>query len=81
MPVLEHINVNGVAMVLPLEIKAIGDRSTINSSLNFVGGIVSQLNEIGYIIETEDSDEIFIPRYDGEKQFKYALPIIRDEEI
>ena len=80
-PVLEHINVNGVAMVLPLEIKAIGNSATINSSLNFVGGIVTQFNGIGYIIETEDSDEIFIQRYEGEKQFKYAVPIARDEEI
>jgi uncharacterized protein YlxW (UPF0749 family) len=80
-PVLEHINVNGVAMVLPLEIKAIGDTSTIKSSLYFVGGIVSQLNQIGYTIETEDSDEIFIQRYDGEKQFKYAVPITRNEDI
>ncbi|MFA7549423.1 MAG: DUF881 domain-containing protein [Sedimentibacter sp.] len=80
-PVLEHINVNGVAMVLPLEIKAIGDSYTIKSSLNFVGGIVTQLSQIGYTLETEDSDEIFIQRYDGEKQFKYAVPITRDEEI
>ena len=80
-PVLEYINVNGVAMVLPLEIKAIGDTSTIKSSLYFVGGIVSQLNQIGYTIETEDSDEIFIQRYDGEKQFKYAVPITRNEDI
>lgn len=80
-PVLEHINVNGVAMVLPLEIKAIGDTATINSSLNFVGGIVTQFNQIGYTIETEDSDEIFIQRYEGERQFRYAVPITRDEEI
>jgi len=68
-------------MVLPLEIKAIGNSATINSSLNFVGGIVTQFNGIGYIIETEDSDEIFIQRYEGEKQFKYAVPIAREEEI
>ena len=80
-PVLEHINVNGVAMVLPLEIKAIGNSTTIKASLNFVGGIVSQLNQIGYIIETEDSDEVFIQRYDGEKQFHYAVPINNDEEM
>ncbi|HHZ00109.1 MAG TPA: DUF881 domain-containing protein [Sedimentibacter sp.] len=79
-PVLDHINVNGVAMVLPLEIKAIGNSDTIRASLNFVGGIVSQLKSIGYTIETEDSDEIFIQRYDGEKQFKYAVPVKRDEE-
>ena len=80
-PVLEHINVNGVAMVLPLEIKAIGDKATINSSLNFVGGIVSQFNQIGYIVEREDSDEIFIQSYEGERQFRYAVPITRHEEI
>ena len=79
-PVLDHINVNGVAMVLPLEIKAIGNSATIKASLNFVGGIVSQLKSIGYSIETEDSDEIFIQRYDGEKQFRYAVPVSRDEE-
>lgn len=80
-PVLEHINVNGVAMVLPLEIKAIGDKATINSSLNFVGGIVSQFNQIGYTIEREDSNEIFIQSYEGERQFRYAVPITRHEEI
>lgn len=80
-PVLEHINVNGVAMVLPLEIKAIGNSRTIDASLNFVGGIVMQLNQIGYTIETEESQELFINRYDGEKQFRYAVPITEDEEI
>ena len=80
-PVLEHINVNGVAMVLPLEIKAIGNSRTIDASLNFVGGIVMQLNNIGYTIETEESQEVFINRYDGEKQFRYAVPITEDEEI
>lgn len=79
-PVLDHINVNGVAMVLPLEIKAIGNSRTIDASLNFVGGIVSQLGQIGYTIETANSTEVFINRYDGEKEFKYAVPIIIDEE-
>jgi len=79
-PVLDHINVNGVAMVLPLEIKAIGNSRTIDASLNFVGGIVSQLSQIGYTIETENSTEVFVNRYDGEKEFKYAVPIIIEEE-
>ncbi|MFA9423185.1 MAG: DUF881 domain-containing protein [Sedimentibacter sp.] len=79
-PVLDHINVNGVAMVLPLEIKAIGNSRTIDASLNFVGGIVTQLGQIGYIIETENSPEVFINGFDGEKEFKYAVPIITDEE-
>jgi uncharacterized protein YlxW (UPF0749 family) len=77
-PVLEHINVNGVAMVLPLEIKAIGNPRTIEASLNFVGGIVMQLNQIGYTVETEESKEIFINRYDGERELKYAVPIYED---
>ena len=79
-PVLDHINVNGVALVLPLEIKAIGNYRTIEASLNFVGGIVSQLSQIGYTIETENSSAIFINKYDGEKQFKYAVPITIEEE-
>lgn len=80
-PVLEHININGVAMVLPLEIKAIGNPRTIEASLNFVGGIVSQLSQIGYTVEIDSSQEIFINAFDGEKEFRYAEPITADEEI
>lgn len=79
-PVLDHINVNGVALVLPLEIKAIGNPRTIDASLNFVGGIVTQLEQLGFTIKTEYVDEVFINRYDGEKEFKYAVPIIAEEE-
>lgn len=79
-PVLDHINVNGVAMVLPLEIKAIGNSRTIEASLNFVGGIVTQLEQWGYMVKIENSDEILINGFDGEKEFKYADPISIDEE-
>ncbi|NLJ58497.1 MAG: DUF881 domain-containing protein [Tissierellia bacterium] len=78
-PVLNHINVNGVAMVLPLEIKAIGNYRTIEASLNFVGGIVMQLTQIGYTVEYEvyrEPEKIFINRYDGEIELRYASPII-----
>lgn len=78
-PVLNHINVNGVAMVLPLEIKAIGNYRTIEASLNFVGGIVMQLNQIGYTVEYEiyeSPEEIFINRYDGDRELNYATPVI-----
>ncbi len=78
-PVLDHINVNGVAMVLPLEIRAIGNDKTIKASLNFVGGIVTQMSERGYIIEIESSPDIFINAFDGKKEFRYAEPIINDE--
>lgn len=78
-PVLDHINVNGVALVLPLEIKAIGNSRTIEASLNFVGGIVSQMSEIGFTIETEYLGEIEINKYVGEKEFKYVVPIEKSE--
>lgn len=78
-PVLEHINVNGVAMVLPLEIKAIGFSRTIEASLNFVGGIVSQLNHYGYTVDIENSSEIIINGFNGEKEFKYVEPVASDE--
>lgn len=78
-PVLDHINVNGVALVLPLEIKAIGNSRTIEASLNFVGGIVTQMSEIGFTINTEYLNEIVVNRYDGEKEFKYAIPVDSSE--
>lgn len=79
-PVLDHININGVAMVLPLEIKAIGYSRTIEASLNFVGGIVTQLENFGYTVNIENSPEIIINAFDGEKEFKYAEPITMDDE-
>lgn len=79
-PVLDHINVNGVAMVLPLEIKAIGNSRTIEASLNFVGGIVTQLEQWGYTVEIEKSDEILINAYEGEKEFKYVTPSSYEDE-
>jgi len=78
-PVLDHINVNGVALVLPLEIKAIGNSRTIEASLNFVGGIVTQMSDIGFTIDTEYLKDIEINKYDGEKEFKYASPVDTDE--
>lgn len=78
-PVLDHINVNGVALVLPLEIKAIGNSRTIEASLNFVGGIVTQMSEIGFTINTEYLNEVVVNRYDGEKEFKYAIPVDSSE--
>lgn len=79
-PVLDHINVNGVAMVLPLEIKAIGNSRTIEASLNFVGGIVTQLEQWGYTVGIEKSDEILINAYEGEKSFKYVTPSSYEDE-
>lgn len=79
-PVLDHINVNGVAMVLPLEIKAIGNSRTIEASLNFVGGIVTQLEQWGYSVKIEKSDEILINAYEGEKEFKYVTPSSYEDE-
>lgn len=79
-PVLDHININGVAMVLPLEIKAIGFSSTIEQSLKFVGGIVSQLEQVGYTVDIKSYPEIIINGLDGEKEFKYAKPINSEEE-
>lgn len=79
-PVLNHINVNGVAMVLPLEIKAIGNQRAIEASLNFVGGIITQLKQIGYTVETKNSNDITINKYTEEKEFKYAKPIVLPED-
>lgn len=73
-PVTDHINVNGVAMVAPIEIKAIGNSRTIEASLNFVGGIVTQLNSTGYSVDIENATDIVINKYEGQKQFKYAVP-------
>lgn len=70
-----HININGVSFVPPFEIKAIGDKYTLEKVLEFKGGVVWEMKELNYQINVEVSDEVTISKHMKPKDFEYAQPL------
>ena len=73
-PVNDYLNINGKHVVAPIEIKAIGDKRTLDSAINFPGGVLEQMRYMGFEIEVTESDDIKINGLGKEKEFKYAVP-------
>ncbi len=70
------IQVNGVPMTPPYKIQAVGDPSTLYTTLNLTGGIVdSYKNFDPAMINVQKAPKLVIPAYDGAEQFRFAKPI------
>ncbi len=78
-PVGSHLNINGVSFVPPFEIKAIGNKQTLQSVINFKGGVVWEMQKLNYKIDIELTDDLKIERYMKPIDFKYAEPINENE--
>ncbi|SES73195.1 DUF881 domain-containing protein [Anaerobranca gottschalkii] len=65
------ILVNGTRLAPPYVIKAIGNKNTLQASLNMRGGIVENLRFWGIEIDVELSDEIHIPSFKGRVELQY----------
>jgi uncharacterized protein YlxW (UPF0749 family) len=78
-PVGTHININGVSFVPPFEIKAVGNKQTLQSVINFKGGVVWEMEQLNYKIDIELKDNIKIDRYMKPIEFEYAEPINQEE--
>ncbi len=78
-PVGSHLNINGVSFVPPFEIKAIGNKQTLQSVINFKGGVVWEMQKLNYKIDIESKDNLEIERYMKPIDFKYAEPINENE--
>lgn len=68
------LNINGKHVVSPIQIKAIGDKRSLDSTVNFVGGVIDQMKMYGYEIDVVQSDDINITGLTNNKVFKYAEP-------
>lgn len=73
-PVGTHLNVNGVAVIPPIEIKAIGNKQTLESVLSFKGGVVWEMRNLNYQIDVKILEEVDIQRQIKIFEFKYAQP-------
>lgn len=73
-PVGTHININGISILPPLEIKAIGNKQTLESVLNFKGGVIWEMKNLNYQVNIQVLDSIEIQRQIKTFEFKYAQP-------
>jgi len=70
------IRINGKSVGTPIYIKAIGDPKLLSAAINAPNTYGYALKNIDQlVIETEVSDEIVIPAFSGNIEFKYAKPI------
>ncbi|MBE6021261.1 MAG: DUF881 domain-containing protein, partial [Clostridiales bacterium] len=68
-----NININGVPTAPPYEVKAIGNPSTLESTLSIRYGILySMQNEYGLKVTLTQEEKVDIPRYSGVITFDYA---------
>ncbi len=65
------IKINGQRVLAPYVIKAIGNKSYLESSLLGNGGYADQLRNIGHDVSIVQSDKITIKKYNGEINYKY----------
>lgn len=74
-PVGNHVNINGVPFVPPFVIKAIGNTQTLESGLNFPGGVIWRMRKLDFDIQIKTEKDIEIPGYTKNEKFRYAKPI------
>lgn len=76
----KHIEVGGVSTSAPIVIKAIGDAGTMQSAIEFKGGIKDELQNYNYQVVLTVRDDIVIPRYKKSIDFLYAKPVYEVQE-
>lgn len=70
-----HIEINGVSTNSPIIIKAVGNPQTLESALNFKGGLVQQLRDYDYLVHLNQEVKVTIPKYRKIKEFIYSSPV------
>lgn len=73
---MNGLQVNGVTLKAPYEIRAIGDPNILVSSLNLKGGILQVLSLSGFEVKIQKTDKLDIPAYAGKLVFQYATPFV-----
>ena len=66
------LSVNNVRSSAPFEIRAIGDKKSLENSLKMRGGVVETLSVWGIQLDITVSDDVYIPPYRGSVRQTYA---------
>jgi uncharacterized protein YlxW (UPF0749 family) len=68
----DKIRINGTPCNNPYVIKAIGNSEKMLETLESKGGYIEFFRKLGFGANIEKSDNLFIAKYNGELNFKYA---------
>ena len=74
------LSVNNVRSSAPFEIRAIGDKKSLENSLRMRGGVVETLSVWGIQLNITVSDDVYIPPYRGSIRQSYARETTEREE-
>lgn len=65
------IKVNGQRILSPYVIKAVGNKSYLESALVGAGGVADDLRKLGHEVTITQSDKVLVKKYNGEINYKY----------
>jgi len=74
------LSVNNVRSSAPFEIRAIGEKKSLENSLRMRGGVVETLGVWGIQLDITASDDVYIPPYRGSIRQTYAHETQEREE-
>ena len=66
------LSVNNIRSSAPYEIRAIGDKSTLENAIKMRGGVAETLKVWGIHLEVETSNSVYIPPYKGTRSQIYG---------
>jgi len=66
------LSVNNVRSAPPYEIRAIGEKDTLERALKMRGGVAETLKVWGIQLDIRRSDDVVVPAYKGSVQYNYA---------
>lgn len=75
-----QVLINGIRMVAPFEISAIGEATTLQGALSLRGGIIDSVKSANIEVKIEKQDEMIIPAYEKAISYQYAT-IVEEEEV
>lgn len=74
------LSVNNVRSSAPFEIRAIGDKKSLENALRMRGGVVETLGVWGIQLDIKASNDVYIPPYRGSIRQSYARETAEREE-
>lgn len=75
-----QVTINGVRVVAPFKISAIGEPTMLRGALNLRGGIIDSLKASSIDVTIEESEEIIIPAYEKPITYQYATSLEEGSE-
>ena len=74
-----QVLINGIRMVAPFKISAIGEATTLEGALSLRGGIIDSVKAADIDITIEKQEEVIIPAYEKPIVYQYATIIEEGE--